>query len=103
MEMEQIKRRREYVSEIRSSFDADADGIDCGEKKAAPRFLGFVKIRLLLALCAFAVFFHCYDTSTSIAGYSADQIIQIICDNHYYTNLKTYVKIQAKEWKGTFE
>ena len=32
-------------------------------------------------------------THTDLCGYSTQTITEMICDNHYYTNLKNYVMI----------
>ena len=41
----------------------------------------------------FAVFLACMYTHTDICGYSTQTVTEMICDNHYYTNLKNYVMI----------
>ena len=57
----------------------------------------FFKVRLFLGACLFAVFFYCYHTDTKICDLSATQVMELISDNHYYTNLKNYVMMSANE------
>ena len=89
MDRQIIDRRREYVQNIRDSF-YEENGMQkrrTGESEYSAPEMGFaaaLKLRIFLSLCIFAVFLACMYTHT---------VTEMICDNHYYTNLKNYVMI----------
>lgn len=86
------ERRREYVAQIRSSFDNGAEDVISNEteERTASAF-SFGKLRFFAAM-VFLVFFlvNRYMGGT-IFGVSVTEIIDIVTDNHYYTNLQDYV------------
>ena len=90
-------RRREYVNEIRRSFDEPQKiKEEQQEKEVSSSFL-MVKLRIIVALCLFLAFLLCHVTKYEFYGYQTKELIDIISDNHYYTNLQDYVKINMYE------
>lgn len=93
-----VMRRREYVQQIRASFDSPVPNehyygqMNTEEESVDSTFFSF-KIRLLAAILLFCVFFFCQYYSRPILGMDAAEIIDMIKDNQYYTFLQTYVKI----------
>ena len=91
-------RRREYVQQIRASFDIPEgeretlEWEDTENNVAETQFLSF-KIRLAIAVILFIVFFFCKYNSYPILGMEVAEIIDMISDNQYYTFLQTYVKM----------
>jgi len=93
-------RRREYVQQVRASFDQQTeDGYNYTrlrtETDAEPAdtiFLG-LKIRLIIAIVLFCVIFFCKYNSYPIFGMEVVEIIDMISDNQYYTFLQNYVKM----------
>ena len=73
MDRQTVERRREYAPEM---------GLAAA-----------LKLRIFLSVCIFAAFLGCMYTHTDLCGYSTQTITEMICDNHYYTNLKNYVMI----------
>ena len=87
MDRQTVERRREYVQNIRNSFyEVDDSAPEMGLAAA-------LKLRIFLSVCIFAAFLGCMYTHTDLCGYSTQTITEMICDNHYYTNLKNYVMI----------
>ncbi len=95
MDMDYANRRRAYVQEVRNSF-REENRLSKPEEQSGDSFFTFFKLRLFVAVALFAVFFGCLSTGTEIAGYSAKEVMTLVCDNHYYTNLKNYVMIQEQ-------
>ncbi|WP_461900188.1 hypothetical protein [Roseburia intestinalis] len=97
MDRQTVERRREYVQNIRNSF-YEENGMQKRETRevddSAPEMgLAALKLRIFLSVCIFAAFrLHVYHY-TDLCGYSTQTITEMICDNHYYTNLKKYVMI----------
>ena len=93
-------RRREYVQQVRASFDQPAEerynytstGTEAEEEPIDTTFLG-LKIRLTVAIIIFCVIFFCKYNSYQIFGLEVAEIIDMISDNQYYTFLQTYVKM----------
>ena len=98
MDRQTVKRRREYVQNIRNSF-YEENGMQKRETRevddSAPEMglAAALKLRIFLSVCIFAAFLGCMYTHTDLCGYSTQTITEMICDNHYYTNLKNYVMI----------
>ena len=92
-------RRREYVQEIRKSFDAPPQEEPEDEIPAEGTTLGFVlfKLRIVIAVLLFAGFLFLKYNDYEINGYHAKDIIAIVTDNHYYTILQDYVMIGQYE------
>ena len=93
-------RRREYVQQVRASFDQPAEeryiyystGTEAGDEPIDTTFIG-LKIRLTIAIVLFCVIFFCKYNSYPIFGMEVAEIIDIISDNQYYTFLQNYVKM----------
>lgn len=93
-------RRREYVQQVRASFDQPTEegyvfvqtGTTTNEEPLDTTFLG-LKIRLTIAVILFCVIFFCKYNSYPIFGMEVAEIIDIISDNQYYTFLQNYVKM----------
>lgn len=93
-------RRREYVKQIRDSFDQPTEdgyifsqnGTTTDEEPVDTTFLG-LKIRLTVAIILFCVILFCKYNSYPIFGLEVTEIIDMISDNQYYTFLQTYVKM----------
>ena len=96
MDRQTVERRREYVQNIRNSF-YEENGMQKRETRevddSAPEMglAAALKLRIFLSVCIFAAFLGCMYTHTDLCGYSTQTITEMICDNHYYTNLKNYV------------
>ena len=88
----------EMVQNIRNSF-YEENGMQKRETRevddSAPEMglAAALKLRIFLSVCIFAAFLGCMYTHTDLCGYSTQTITEMICDNHYYTNLKNYVMI----------
>lgn len=85
------ERRRAYVAEIRNSFDTDEREKTSYEVKntQGSSFL-LAKIQLLVAALLFCMFLFLKLTGTTLYGYSTEDMVDMITDNHYYTNLQEY-------------
>lgn len=98
MDRQTVERRREYVQNIRNSF-YEENGMQKRETRevddSAPEMglAAALKLRIFLSVCIFAAFLGCMYTHTDLCGCSTQTITEMICDNHYYTNLKNYVMI----------
>ena len=93
-------RRREYVQQVRASFDQSAEeGYNFAqirtEDDEAPVDITFIglKIRLTIAIILFCIIFFCKYNSYPIFGLEVAEIIDMISDNQYYTFLQNYVKM----------
>jgi hypothetical protein len=85
------ERRREYVEQIRHSFDTDTeDALSFERERNASSFL-FGKIRFLAAMACLVFFLVNKYGGLDIFHISDGKIIEIITDNHYYTKLQEYV------------
>lgn len=86
-------RRREYVKQIRASFDQPSEEgyifqeSDTEDEPIHIPFLGF-KIRLFIATILFCSFLFCKYTSYPLFGMEVSKIIDMIRDNQYYTFLE---------------
>lgn len=87
-------RRREYVQEIRASFDQPSEDeygynemLNDGAEESS--FLGF-KIRLAIAMILFFIVLFCKYNAYPIFGFEVTEIIDMIRDNQYYTFLQNY-------------
>lgn len=95
------ERRRQYVSDIRKSFHESEireknkkNDVSYGDQDVTETSFSFSKIRILIAVLIFGAFFYLHYTKSTILGYDAEDIIDIISDNHYYTNLQEYVMME---------
>jgi hypothetical protein len=92
-------RRREYVQQVRASFDPPTEERynyaatrTEAEEPIETTFLG-LKIRLTIAIILFCIIFFCKYNAYPIFGMEVAEIIDIISDNQYYTFWQTYVKM----------
>lgn len=93
------ERRREYVAEIRSSFDTkDNDERSYGTDDAEEVSFSFSKLQFLAAGCLLVLFLFLKFTGTEFYGYHANDIIEMVSDNHYYTELQNLDL--SNEWDG---
>lgn len=90
-----MERRRAYVTEVRNSFDDESmestdDDIrhQPGEHSAL-----FIKLRLFFAVLLLGLFVVFRFSGISIKGYTAEDVIDMIEDNQYYTKLMEYIRI----------
>lgn len=91
-----VVRRREYVADVRKSFDSITNDMEEPASDATEHGSSFLffKIRLFLALFIFGVFLYYKYTGAGIGNYQAEDVIDIISDNQYYKDLQEYVMIQ---------
>ena len=85
-----IDGRRDYVERVRSSF-AEEDVSDVAEAKEAS--FSCAKLSFLIALILFALFYYWNETGVEWYGYTAKDVVDMIEENQYYTNLQDYVMI----------
>lgn len=92
-----IMKRREYIAEIRRSFDTNdrimEDTVSEGDNSSS---ILFFKVRFFLALCIFAAFMLCKYTGYTFYVYDTKEVVDIITDNQYYTKLQNYVMIEGQ-------
>ncbi len=89
--MDYMDGRREYVARVRDSF-AGNDVSDVYETKEAS--FSFAKLSFLIALLLFGTFYYCKTNDITWNGYTTEDVIDIIEENQYYTNLRDYVMIE---------
>lgn len=78
--MDYAEQRRQYVSQIRDSFEQGRkDAPEETEKWAA----FWMRLRFAAALCLFFLFFCWQSSGITILGYDAGKIIDMIADNRY--------------------
>lgn len=87
-------RRREYIREVRKSFDEPEQ--EETEEHGMPSGWLSLKIRLVLALCLMSGFLIARQNAYEILGYQAKDLVDIISDNYYYTILQDYVMIDER-------
>lgn len=92
--MDYAEQRRQYVSQVRSSFEQ-------GETEAAgetPKWeiLG-MRLRFVTAIVLFFLFFYWQSSGMTILGYTAEKLIDMVADNRYDTFLQDYDMIH--NWK----
>lgn len=99
------ERRKEYVANVRKSFEEEPQYAGRRQEEEPQRGEGFLffKVRLFLAVCLFGAVLYCRYTDTKIFQYSPEQIVELVSDNHYYTKLKNYVMIQKDYEAGVSE
>ena len=91
-------RRKEYVREIRRSFDHPEEMPDT-EPEEAQTFIPwiFLKIRSVFAVFLMIGFLILKYNQYEFYGYQAKDVIDIISDNQYYTILQDYVMISEHD------
>lgn len=83
------ERRREYVAQIRNSFDTqEKDERPYGTDDTEAVSFSFTKLQFLAAGCILVFFLFLKFTGTAFYGYYANDIIDLVSDNHYYKELK---------------
>lgn len=92
--MDYAEQRRQYVSQVRSSFDQGEP--ETTEETPKWEVLG-MRLRFAAAVCLFFLFFYWQSSGITILGYTAGKIIDMIEDNRYDTILQDYDKISG--WK----
>lgn len=90
-----VERRRAYVTEVRNSFDEESmeSVSDDIRHQTGEHSVLFVKIRLFLAILLLGLFVAFRFSGISIKGYIAEDVIDMIEDNQYYTKLMEYIRI----------
>ena len=86
-------RRKEYVQQVRASFDQSNDALEPGlVDNITTEYSSFfgLKIRSVIAIIIFLAYLFCKYNSYPIFGYTTTEIIDIITDNQYYTFLQNY-------------
>lgn len=93
-------RRREYVAEIRKSFDGEMDGKEEAADSEIPvdglPFL-ILKIKFFVAACILVSFLFCKYNGYDFYRFTPSEVIEMISDNQYYTKLQNYVMIQEQD------
>ena len=101
MTEEYARNRKNYVEQVRKSFD-DSQGFEKdydfvtkedGTKKAAMKNVSFFKIRLLFSVLLFFAYLYMEQTGNSFYGVSSAKLYETVEENYDYTNLKKYVMI----------
>lgn len=82
------EQRRQYVSQIRDSFDQRE--AEAAEPEPGTASWG-MRLRFVVALALFLLFFYWYDADIVIQGCTAEKVMDLIEDNRYDTILQDYV------------
>lgn len=90
-----VSRRREYVAQIRNSFNTEEEEENMPEQAAGASSL-FARLSLLVSVCLFVLFLYMKLTGTEVYGYQSEDIVNLITDNHYYTELSDYKPEELK-------
>ena len=90
-----VARRKEYVNEIRRSFNHPEEESlsDEAETHSSSEWV-FMKIRMVIAIALMIAFFILKYNDYDIYGYRAKDILDIISNNQYYTILQDYVMME---------
>ena len=75
------ERKRRYISEIRKSFDEPQEE---EPDEVQPPQLSASRLQLAIAAALFACFLLLWSNGGTILGYQAEEIMEVISDNHYY-------------------
>lgn len=82
MRMEDVDARRNYIKNVRDSFDSPRRRYEFEQEKdtkgEAEEGFSFFKVRLFLAALLFAAYVYCDRSGTVVQGYSAKDIVQEI-------------------------
>ncbi|MGN0142522.1 MAG: hypothetical protein ACI4AD_09865 [Roseburia sp.] len=99
MTQDYADQRRAYVAKVRRSFDTEAAGEEygSGSTEETTMSFSFFKIRVFIAGILLAAFFAVKFSDAEILGFQSKDFIDIISDNHYYTNLQDYVMIHMQD------
>lgn len=80
-------QRKQYVSEVRNSFEQSRT--EEAEPQPGLERVG-MRLRLAAAVCLFLVFFYCHSNGVTFAGYTTGKMIDMVADNRYDTILQEY-------------
>ena len=83
-----VERRRAYVSQVRSSFEAGADAGEPFDREEPQRGRASGQLRFLVALLLFLFFFAWDDSGNTVCGVTPAKMIDMIEDNRYDTILQ---------------
>ena len=86
------ERRKQYVAEIRRSFDGEKT--EEPEEQAVPESFG-ARFRFVLAVCLFLLFFCWYDSGNAFYGITAGKVIDRIEEKRYDDFLQRYLTEQT--------
>lgn len=92
--MDYAEQRRQYVSQVRSSFDQNGAEVP---EETPKRESFWMRLRFVTALCLFGLFFYWQSSGIKILGFEAGKVIDMIEDNRYDTFLQDYDRIS--DWK----
>lgn len=92
------ERRRQYVAEIRDSFDrSGTNKAEFGNREADENGISFGKMKFLVSVGIFILFLFLKFDGSDFYGYQAKDIIEMVADNHYFTSLQEYVLEEEKK------
>lgn len=78
--MDYAEQRRQYVSQVRNSFE---QGTEEFTEETTKREGFWMRLRIVTALCLFFLFFCWQSSGIKIMGCEAGKIIDMIADNRY--------------------
>lgn len=91
------ERRRQYVAEIRNSFDRPGDHkSEFGNSTESETGISFGKMKFFVSAGIFLLFLFLKYNGSDFYGYQAKDIIEIVADNHYFTSFQEYVLADEK-------
>ena len=86
-------RRREYVAEIRKSFDEDTNELgDSGnteEETGSP--ILFLKLRFFLSICIFIAFLFCKLNDYDFYQWTPSEVMDMISENEFFTDFLEHI------------
>ena len=88
---EYIAKRKEYIQQVRASFDKSNEISDIYATNIEDNYFksnGKFKTRCLISFLIFIIVFFCHYNSYTIFGIEVSEIIDRISDNRYYTFLE---------------
>lgn len=84
-----VERRKSYVAEIRNSFETPEKTANLNDMpETTESSFVFVKVRFFIAAFLLVVFLFAKQSDIEIYGYCAEEIVDILCENHYDTILQ---------------
>lgn len=82
--------RKNLISEVHQSIGDDFHGSkEEANESEAPVFES-AKLRIFMSMLLFIGFLYCWYTDTKIFGYSAENVIEMMADDRYYSIIKDY-------------
>lgn len=100
--MEHVERRRNYVQDIRKSFDNPTEDSLMDKKPQGIEgnsYTSFFKVRLLLSLFIFGGFVFCDMTDTKFYSHNTKDIVEQIQLDYDYANIENYVMMLTSKSK----